>query len=506
MTTYPMQTQITFAPLATLETEALVIVLFDGETQPSASLVALDGALGGTLATLTTTKEFSGKLFDTQLLFHPAGIAARRLLLIGGGKLEKFGLPELRRLAGAAARHLKGRNVRSFTLVLPPAVAAEAAVRVALVGVYGANFEPGRYKSEAKEERRIEAVTLAFAAGPASLTPGLEAALAFGNAAGAAQNFARDLINEPSNILTPTCLAERAQAMARETGLECELIDEARARELKMGAFLSVGRGSSEPPVMIVLRYWGAGRASGAPLLGLVGKGITFDTGGISIKPSDGMEKMKYDMAGGATMLATMKAIAELKLRLNVLAIVPASENMPGGRAQKPGDVQIAMSGKSIEVLNTDAEGRLVLADGLHYARLLGATHLIDAATLTGAVAVALGSVNVGVFANNDAFYEQFARAQQAAGEKMWRLPLDDEYLEQIRGSVGDIVNTGGRYGGAITAAMFLHEFVGDTPWIHLDIAGTGWLDDGKPWTAKGPTAVALPTLLGLVADMANHQ
>jgi len=500
-----MQTQLTYAPLATLDTEALAIVLFERDPKLSGSLLALDGAVGGTLAALTEAGEFACKLYDTQLLFHPAGIQARRLLLLGGGKPQTFSVHELRRLAGVAARHLKGRNLRSFTLVLPPEVAAETAIKAALIGVHGANFEPGRYKSAQKEERRIESVTLAFAAGPAASTPGLEAALVFGNTAGEAQNFARDLINEPSNVLTPTRLAERAQAMAHDKGLECELIDEARARELKMGAFLSVSQGSYEPAVMIVLRYWGAGKGSASPMLGLVGKGITFDTGGISIKPSDGMEKMKYDMAGGATMIATMKAIAELKPRLNVLAIIPASENMPGGRAQKPGDVQIAMSGKSIEVLNTDAEGRLVLADGLHYARQLGATHLIDAATLTGAVAVALGAVNVGVFANNEAFYQEFARAQQAAGEKMWRLPLNEEYLDQIRGSVGDIINTGGRYGGAITAAMFLHEFVGDTPWIHLDIAGTGWLDDGKPWCAKGPTAVALPTLLGLVEDMASR-
>ena len=226
------------------------------------------------------------------------------------------------------------------------------------------------------------------------------------------------------------------------------------------------------------------------PVLGLVGKGITFDTGGISIKPAEGMEKMKYDMAGGAAMIGAMRAIALLKPNVRVIGIVCASENMPSGKAQKPGDVQIAMSGKSIEIINTDAEGRLVLADGLHYAQATGRTHLIDAATLTGAVVVALGYVNAGIFANNDAIYERFEQALKKSGEKMWRLPVDDEYRELIRSNIADMMNSGGRWGGAVTAAMFLKEFVGDTPWIHLDIAGVAWMEDNKPWIAKGPSGV----------------
>jgi leucyl aminopeptidase len=244
--------------------------------------------------------------------------------------------------------------------------------------------------------------------------------------------------------------------------------------------------------------------APAKPVLGLVGKGITFDTGGISIKPADGMEKMKYDMAGGATMIGAMHAIALLKPKVKVIGIVCAAENMPSGKAQKPGDVQIAMSGKSIEIINTDAEGRLVLADGLFYARQLGCTHLIDAATLTGAVVVALGSTNAGVFANDDAMYERFRKANAEAGEKMWRLPLDDEYKEQIRSTIADIMNTGGRSGGAITAAMFLKEFAEDTPWIHLDIAGTAWMEEQKPWIAKGPSGMALRSLVGFVQNLSN--
>ena len=247
---------------------------------------------------------------------------------------------------------------------------------------------------------------------------------------GESQNFTRDLVNEPSNRMTPTILADRAKKMAQEVGLKCEVYGADKIKELKMGAFWSVAQGSDEPPALIVMTYEPAG-APAKPVLGLVGKGVTFDTGGISIKPADGMEKMKYDMAGGATMIGAMRAIALLKPKVKVIGIVCATENMPSGKAQKPGDVQIAMSGKSIEIINTDAEGRLVLADGLFYARQLGCTHLVDAATLTGAVVVALGYANAGVFANDDAMYERFHKANDEAGEKMWRLPLDDEYKEQ---------------------------------------------------------------------------
>src|SRR5438105_6455123 len=272
-----------------------------------------------------------------------------------------------------------------------------------------------------------------------------------------------------------------------------------KIKELKMGAFWSVAQGSDEEPRLIVMRYEPAD-APTDKVLGLVGKGITFDTGGISIKPSDNMERMKYDMAGGAAMLGAMRAIALLKPRVRVLAIVCASENMPDGKAQKPGDVQTAMSGKTIEIINTDAEGRLVLADGLSYAKQLGATHLIDAATLTGAIVVALANVNVGVFGSDQAFTDKFLASSKAAGEKMWQMPIDDDYRDFIKVTVADIQNiSSGKGGGAITGAMFIKEFTGDTPWIHLDIAGTAWNDDAKPWLAKGPTGVALRTLVHLV-------
>jgi leucyl aminopeptidase len=297
-------------------------------------------------------------------------------------------------------------------------------------------------------------------------------------------------------------LAERAEAMSSEVGLGVEILDERRIAELKMGALLSVAQGSAEPPRLIVMRYTPPETRPGAPVIGLVGKAITFDTGGISIKPAEGMEKMKYDMAGGAAMLGVMRALVQLKPAVKVIAIVPATENMPGGRAQKPGDVQIALSGKSIEVINTDAEGRLILADGLAYARQLGCTHLVDAATLTGAIVVALASVNVGVFGSDSAFTDRLLASARATGEKMWPMPLDDDYREMIKSTIADIQNVGsGKGGGAITAAMFLKEFAEETPWIHLDIAGTAWLDEAKPWAAKGASGVAVRTLVDLVMN-----
>jgi leucyl aminopeptidase len=315
-----------------------------------------------------------------------------------------------------------------------------------------------------------------------------------------AQNFARDLINEPANKLTPRIMAEKAEAMAREAGLAVEILDEKKIAGLKMGALLSVAQGSPEPPRVMVVTYTPANPKPGAPVIGLVGKAVTFDTGGISIKPADGMEKMKYDMAGGATMLGVMRALAALKPSVKVICVVPSTENMPGGKAQKPGDIQTAMSGKTIEVLNTDAEGRLILADGIHYAKQLGATHLVDAATLTGAIVVALANINVGVFGSDQAFTDKLLASSKAAGEKMWQMPIDDDYRDFIKGTVADIQNiSSGKGGGAITGAMFIKEFTGDTPWIHLDIAGTAWNDDAKPWLAKGPTGVALRTLVHLV-------
>jgi leucyl aminopeptidase len=484
-----MKTNILGSNPAEVETECLAVVVLDrGEKDKSDAFVdAADSAVQAAAKDVIASGEATGKHLEITLLHKPAGMKAKRLLLVGGGKAAKFGASDLRKLAGAAVRSLKSRGLRSFAFAAPQSVNAEEATRAIVEGAFVGNFEPDYYKSDRKDQK-IDALTV-VAKGD------LQKALDEARIIGESQNFVRDLVNEPSNRMTPTVLGERAKKMAQEVGLKCEVYGADKIKELKMGAFWSVAQGSDEPPALIVLKYEPTG-APETPVLGLVGKGITFDTGGISIKPADGMEKMKYDMAGGATMIGAMRAIAMLKPKTKVTAIICATENMPSGKAQKPGDVQIAMSGKSIEIINTDAEGRLVLADGLHYAKQLGCTHLIDAATLTGAVVVALGYVNAGVFANDDKMYERFQNALAKAGEKMWRLPLDEEYKESIKSTIADIVNSGGRWGGSITAAMFLKEFAEETPWIHLDIAGTAWTEEAKPWIAKGPSGIALRSLV----------
>ncbi len=505
-----MNTNISSTAPSRVETDCLVVVVLDqsekgqnanqskkgqGEKdKPAPAVGTTDAAIRDAAKDVVASGEVTGKMFETTLLHRPAGLKAKRLLLLGGGKAKTFSASDLRKLAGAAVRTLKGKSLRSFAFVLPEtSIATGDGVRALVEGALIGDFEPDYYKSDRKDEK-IEALTIVTQADANALQSAIDA----GRIVAESQNFTRDLVNEPSNRMTPSMLAERARKMASEVGLKCESYGTDKIKELKMGAFWGVAQGSDEPPALIVLRYEPAGAVKDVHL-GLVGKGITFDTGGISIKPADGMEKMKYDMAGGATMIGAMRAIGLLKPKVKVTAVIMATENMPSGKAQKPGDVQIAMSGKSIEIINTDAEGRLVLADGLTYARQLGCTHLVDAATLTGAVVVALGYVNAGIFASDDQMYERFANALKQAGEKMWRLPLDDEYKELIKSNIADMANAGARYGGAIFAAMFLKEFAEDTPWIHLDIAGTAWMEDQKPWIAKGPSGIALRSLVEFV-------
>src|SRR5579883_345103 len=497
-----MNTILVQGNAAQVATELLAVVVVDAgeKDKPNPQVLSSDQSVQAAAKDLLAGCEVTGRVGETTLLHRPQGLAAKRLLLVGAGKVESFSTVELRKAAGTALRFLKPKSIKSFAFAVPETSGgAGGAVRAVIEGAFVGNFDPDVYKSDRKDQR-VEEITVIVASGDKGI---LDSAVKEGRVIGESQNFTRTLVNEPSNRMTPTILADRAQKMAEEVGLKCEVYGAEKIKSMKMGAFWSVAQGSDEPPALIVLTYEPQG-APPKPVLGLVGKGITFDSGGISIKPSDGMEKMKYDMAGGATMLGVMRAIALLKPKIKVIAIVLATENMPSGKAQKPGDVQIAMSGKSIEIINTDAEGRLVLADGLHYARQLGATHLVDAATLTGAIVVALGYANAGVFANDENMYEQFHQALKRSGEKMWRMPLDPEYQEMIRSNIADIMNTGGRWGGAITAAMFLKEFVEDTPWLHLDIAGTAWMEDNKPWIAKGPSGIAVRSLIELAREVAN--
>jgi leucyl aminopeptidase len=478
-----MKTAIERRSLDQIEADALVVPILEGRR---------DERFGA--AALFDSGEITGKSLELTLIHHPPGVAAKRVLLAGGGKAETFNAAEVRKLAGAALRYLKPKSCRTIAMFLEGGWATEESVCAAVEGAVLGDYEPDRYKSgNEKPKNEVES----FSVIAEQDGEDFQAAAARGRILAEAQNFTRALVNEPANRLSPTNIADAARQLAAEMSLGCDVLDRERMKELGMGALLGVAQGSDEPPALIVLHYRPE-KPAGETHLGLVGKGVTFDTGGISIKPADGMEKMKYDMAGGGAMLGAMRALAQLKPGIAVSAFIPCVENMPGSRAQRPGDIVTAMSGKTVEVINTDAEGRLILADALTYARKQGCTHLVDAATLTGAIVVALGHYRVGLFANDEALRDRVLTASEAEGERMWPMPLDEEYKDYLKSPFADLPNVGGRWGGAVTAAMFLKEFAEDTPWVHLDIAGTAWLDDGKPFLAKGASGVPVRTLVRL--------
>ena len=484
---------------------ALVVAVFKDEKPEDGILKELDELTGGIISSAIAAEEIKGKEGET-LFVHLAEnekLAAKRLLLIGVGAKEDYQAKDAAILSGTAARFLRGKSIKTFSIV--PRVAAGETTEVtanAVQGVVTSLFELDKYRTKDKEERTIEAFSVIIeGASEAELNAGI----ARGQIIGDSMNLTRDMANEPSNVLTPTEMANRAQAMAAEVGLTCNILDEAEMERLGMGSLLSVSRGSEEPAKLIVLKYEPAeNTGKSGELLALVGKGITFDTGGISIKPAENMDAMKYDMSGGATVIGTMRAIALLKSEVPVLGIIAASENMPSGKATKPGDVVTAMNGKTIEILNTDAEGRLVLADAVAYAKTQGATKIVDMATLTGAVIIALGDVYTAVLGDQE-LVDEVITAGKNVGEKFWQLPLDKEYFQLIKSPIADVKNIGtGRKAGTIIGAAFIKEFVGDTTWAHLDIAGTAWSDETKPFRSKGPTAIAVRTLINLVENSAK--
>lgn len=485
-------------PLTELKCAVLVAFGFEDNPASSGTVERLPSGTRALLDELKAAGELTGKSYECTLVHHPAGVAAQKLLVVGAGKKEKFEEAHLRRLSGTAVRYLRARGVHELAWLLGRRE-AKAGIQNVVEGAIVADYDADNLRTERNGERRIDRFDLAA---EGAVDDAARAALERGRIIAEAQTFTRELVNEPANTLTPTKLAQRAGEMAARFGLECQVLGPQEIRDLKMRAFLSVAQGSDEPAKLIVVRY-AHPEAPPSPVIGLVGKGITFDTGGISIKPAADMHEMKTDMAGGATMLGVMQAIAQIKPKVRVIALVPATENMPGGNAYKPGDVITSMSGKTIEILNTDAEGRLVLADALTYAKQLGCTALIDAATLTGAVTIALGNITTGVFGWNQEWVDRVLASAAATGEKMWQLPVDEDYRDLYKSAIADIANTGGRYGGAITAAMFVGEFAGDTPWVHLDIAGTRWSNEDKPYRAKGPTGHGVPTLVHLLSNFA---
>jgi leucyl aminopeptidase len=503
-----MKISVSRTSLSEISEDVLIIPVFEGDTpmdaQKSPALASLDHLSRGALESVFETGEVNGKRDGWALLHSVAGLSTKRVLLYGVGKAASLNSLSLQRLAGAAARILTSRNTRSAALLLREQVSDEASVRAIVEGVMVGQVNGNLYQTTDEPSRVIEHLHLVTESPDA---PDFKDAIETARTMAEAVNFARTLGDEPGNIMTPVELARRAEEMAAREGLGFEALDEDRMKELGMGALLAVSRGSQEPARLIVLSYNPEvenDREPDAQVIALIGKGITFDSGGISIKPADKMEDMKYDMGGGAAVIGAMQVIARLRPKVRVLGLVPAAENLPSGRAVKPGDVVRSLSGKTIEVVNTDAEGRLVLADAMTYAISQGATTIVDAATLTGACVVALGDARAAVMGTDQQLVDDLIKAGDESGERLWQMPLDNEYGEMIRSDIADIKNIGNRSAGAITAGWFLKHFAGKLPWAHIDIAGTAWTESSKPYIAKGATGFGVRLLANFVANRAR--
>ncbi len=497
----------TAAALSAVESDLLIVPWFEGDAPTAVS--GLDAALGGELDRALTTKEFTARAYEVFLAtITDRSWRARRAAIVGAGRQADFGSDMARKLAAATGFSTRQRRIERAAFVLPAATDATKVPEFAQAVAEGltlSEFNVGSYKTADPPPGTAPAWTVALPGAGEPVPAAVTAAVQRGRLLGECSNFARGLANEPGNTLTPREFARRSEAIASPAGVKVDILDEKQIEQLGMGLLLGVARGSNEPARVIVLRHDPPGAAAG-PVLGLVGKGITFDTGGISIKPADGMERMKDDMAGGAAVVCAMRAVAALNAPIRVVGVVPTTENMPGGRAVKPGDILKSAAGTTVEVINTDAEGRLILGDGLWYARRLGATHLVDVATLTGACVVALGKITSGLFGAPTAWVEQVRRVADRAGDRVWPMPLFEEYREQLKSEIADLSNTGGRPAGSITAAMFLKEFSGGLPWAHLDIAGTAWAEEARPYLPKGPSGVAVRTLAELAFTSAEWQ
>jgi leucyl aminopeptidase len=497
-----MQIKAATGDITGRKADAIIVNHYEGLKQAEGDAAAVDKALDGAITQLINQGAIKGKLNEVTMIYSLGRLPAGRIVVAGLGKKNKLDTNKIRGAVAETCRYLRGKGVATMAASLPgagvkgikPEDAIQAVAEGALLGLYAFRRHITRKEKGSKE---IKTYTIV-----GKYKKRMEAAIEKARILAEAANWARDIVNEPGNFMTPEDMAQAARELAEKYGLEVEVFEKEKIQEMGMGGLLGVAQGSQQPPKFIVLSYKGSG--AGTLDLALVGKGITFDSGGISIKPSDGMHEMKGDMAGGASVMAALRAIAQLKLKINVTALVPATENLPGGTAMKPGDIVSAMNGKTIEVLNTDAEGRLILADALSYAKKLSAKAIIDVATLTGACHVALGSLCSGAFTNNQRLADKVVSAGKETGEIMWPLPMFDEYREYLKSDIADIKNIGNRWGGAITAAKFLEDFVGGTPWVHLDIAGTYYTDKDKGYLIKGATGIPVRTLVSLVLSMAK--
>ena len=487
-----MKVRVSQKDWLTLRGDALIALLPEGPGWPDERVGALDQALGGLLTQMRTSREFKGERGETAVLYRPRGLEVERLVLAGTGLHEKLDYGSIRSSVLNAVGRLKGFEVERLLLLAPNWNLPEASVQAVTEGIVLGNFTPAEYKTEDRLLTSIQELVISVTA--KTNQTNLEAHAERGSILADATNLARWLTNEPGNQVNPTSFSDRAGELAQDHGLEMKIIDEAEMEQIGMNAVLAVARGSSHPAKFIVLNYHGADDPAQPPIA-LIGKGVTFDSGGISLKPAKSMEEMKADKAGACSVLAAMQAIARLKVPAEVVALLPMVENLPGGKAQRPGDVIKSLSGKTIEVVNTDAEGRLILADALFFARQQFAPScIIDIATLTGACVVALGHLRAGLFSNDEGFCAKVLKAADQCGERLWRLPLDDEYRKEIDSQIADMKNVGNRWGGAIVAAKFLEEFVGDTPWCHIDMAGVDLFREKQ--VVEGPTGFGVRTMV----------
>jgi len=497
-----LEIKVIAGDITQVEVDAIIVNLFEGAEQLGGATAAVDRALDGAISNLLGKGEIGGKFGEVSII-HTWGKLPTRIVAIAGlGKRQDFNLDKVRGVAGGSCRSLRKLNCRKIATILhgvgiggiEPEASAEAIVEGGLLGLYNFN----RYKEP--EHKEVEEMLIVEREG--SKVPALERGIHKGRVMAEATILARDMVNEPANYMTPSRMADIAKEVAEKGDLEFKVFDSKELEAMGMGAILGVARGSVEPPKLIALSYRGDENSKNA--IGFLGKGITFDSGGISIKPSEGMGEMKDDMAGGAAVISALSAIAHLKPKVNVTAIIPATENLPSGTALKPGDVLKAMNGKTIEVISTDAEGRLILADALSYAVKQGLSPLVDLATLTGACRVALGTLYSGVFANDQELVDKVLKAAAKTGEELWQMPMPEQYKEQIKSEIADVKNTGNRYGGAITAALFLAEFIDGTPWVHIDIAGTASSSKESGYIVKGATGVGVRTLVELALSLAK--
>ena len=483
--------------------DALIVNLFQGVKKPAGATGAVDGALNGAISKLIADGEIKGTLGQVTTIHVFGQIPASRVVVVGLGRKRDFNVDAVRRVTGVVARAMKSIGAKKIATVLhgggdgglATVEAAQAIAEGALLGLY-------EYQRPGKPAKTDGVTEFSIVESARGKLPEIRAGIERGRAIAEGVILARDMSNSPANHMTPTDMAERAAKAAGDAGLDITIFDREEMEREGMQALLGVSRGSAQPPKFIIMKY--VGDPSSKKVIGLVGKGVTFDSGGISLKPAGGMAEMKTDMSGGAAVIGAMRTIGLLKPNVNVTGLVPAAENLPSSTAQKPGDIVTALNGKTIEVDNTDAEGRLLLADALSYGNKIGLSPMIDVATLTGAIVVSLGKVATGAFTNNQRMLDRLLKSAGTVGEKMWQLPLFDEYKTQNKSEVADVKNTGGRNAGSITAALFLAEFSEKTPWVHLDIAGTARAESTRGYTPKGSSGVPARTLVQFVLDSAS--